>query len=209
MEGFDFFKYFDENKSWLLSGVGVSAIGALWARLRYSGQSKDINASTDRIVQNFSITQTNGKEGGVDVSSKNILDSNEDNLGNRKESTRILFVDDDSRFRVVKILQNSGWRHTKTIKDVKTLDAADVKWADILFIDVQGVGVALGFNDEGLGLSLAIKDKYPEKKVVIYSAENKGDRFHNALRSADSFLSKNADPYQFQKIVEDLTSDLV
>ena len=63
----------------------------------------------------------------------------------------------------------------------------------------------MGFNDEGLGLALAIKDKYPEKKVIIYSAETNGDRFHEALRKADSFLPKNADPYEFQRIVEEFT----
>ncbi|WP_339841810.1 hypothetical protein, partial [uncultured Alcanivorax sp.] len=56
-----------------------------------------------------------------------------------------------------------------------------------------------------LGLALAIKEKYKEKKVIIYSAETEGDRFHEALRKADSFLAKNADPYQFQRLVEEFT----
>lgn len=63
----------------------------------------------------------------------------------------------------------------------------------------------MGFSDEGLGLALAIKKKYPSKKVIIYSAETNGDRFHEALRKADSFLAKNADPYEFQRIVEEFT----
>ena len=63
----------------------------------------------------------------------------------------------------------------------------------------------MGFHDEGLGLALAIKQKYPKKKVVIYSAETQGDRFHKALREADSFLAKNADPYEFQRLVEEFT----
>ena len=106
---------------------------------------------------------------------------------------------------MAKILVKSGWVHTKLIKDCETLDDENIREAQILFIDVQGVGVALGFSDEGLGLALAIKKKYPEKKVIIYSAETKGDRFHEALRKADSFLPKNADPYEFQKIVEEFT----
>lgn len=126
-------------------------------------------------------------------------------LDEYKNETRILFVDDDARFKVAKILTQSGWVHTKLIKDCKTLDERDVVDAQLLFIDVQGVGVAMGFNDEGLGLALAIKEKYPHKKVIIYSAETKGDRFHEALRKADSFLPKNADPYEFQRIVEEFT----
>lgn len=49
-----------------------------------------------------------------------------------------------------------------------------------------------------------LKNKYPQKKVVIYSAETKGERFHDALRVADSFLAKDAEPYQFQQLVEEL-----
>ena len=115
------------------------------------------------------------------------------------------FIDDDMRFKVTKILIRSGWVHTKLIKDCETLDEQDIIKASILFIDVQGVGLAMGFHDEGLGLALAIKQKYPKKKVVIYSAETQGDRFHKALREADSFLAKNADPYEFQRLVEEFT----
>jgi hypothetical protein len=75
--------------------------------------------------------------------------------------------------------------------------------ADIFFVDIQGVGVRLGFKDEGLGLAGALKDKYPEKKLVIYSAEPRGERFHTAFRKADGALEKNADPYEFQQLVEE------
>lgn len=119
-----------------------------------------------------------------------------------KDSVRVLFVDDDTRFKVAKILQNSGWTHTKLIKDVQTLNDTELVDAHIVFVDVQGVGKALGFSEEGLGLAAAIKRHFPNKKVVIYSAETKGDRFHSALREADSFLAKNADPYEFQQLVE-------
>lgn len=77
--------------------------------------------------------------------------------------------------------------------------------ADIFFVDIQGVGLKLGFRDEGLGLALALKEKYPDKKLVIYSAEPRGERFHKALKKADETLEKNADPYQFQQLVENFT----
>ena len=44
---------------------------------------------------------------------------------------------------------------------------------------------------------------YPQvKKIIIYSAEQTGDRFHKTLREVDGSLPKDADPYQFQSIVE-------
>ena len=192
-----------DNKEWLFSGIGIAAFGyiySLWTRKPIVIEpEKNTVANTNKIE--ISIGEKNNNQ--VEKTANN--NSQKKSLDEYKNETRILFVDDDARFKVAKILTQSGWVHTKLIKDCKSLDERDVVDAQLLFIDVQGVGVAMGFNDEGLGLALAIKEKYPDKKVIIYSAETKGDRFHEALRKADSFLPKNADPYEFQRIVEDFT----
>lgn len=200
------------NKDWLFSGLGVSIAFTLitWV---FNKKNRTDNLSSPET--GTSITINNQNNSTIDTSPKSPSEHPSqvstrgagvaNTLEAFKNSTHILFIDDDIRFKVVKILTKSGWVHTKLVKDAETLDDNEIRQADILFIDVQGVGLALGFNDEGLGLALAIKDKYPLKKVVIYSAETKGDRFHAALRKADSFLPKNADPYEFQKIVEDFT----
>lgn len=118
-----------------------------------------------------------------------------------KTSFKVLFIDDQT-FKVVDILKQQGWSCTKRIKDVRSLDEPDVIEAEVFFVDIQGVGRLMQFKDEGLGLAMALKDKYPSKKVVIYSSENKGDRFHKALKRADDYLSKNADPYEFEQIIK-------
>ena len=118
-----------------------------------------------------------------------------------KQICKIIFVD-DRKFSVVDILGKAGWVNTKRVKDVYSLDDNDIKEAHILFVDIQGVGKALQFKDEGLGLITALKNKYPNKKIVVYSAESDGDRFHKGLSKADARLSKNADPYEFQTLVE-------
>ena len=102
----------------------------------------------------------------------------------------------------MKILTKSGWVNTKLVKDIDSLDCHNVLDANIIFVDVQGVGVELNFKEEGLGLAAALKEKYPDKKIIIYSAEQKGDRFHEALRKVDDFLAKDVDPYQFTSLVE-------
>lgn len=185
------------NKEWVFSGFGAAAVIGLlgWVFPKKTGKGGgDQNNSTTINISNPP-SSSPAKE--TEMVKKNLDDY--------KNCTKILFIDDDARFKVVKILTNSGWIHTKLIKDCDSLDQADVVNAEILFIDVQGVGVSMGFSDEGLGLALAIKDKYKDKKVVIYSAETEGKRFHEALRKADSFLEKNADPYQFQRLVEEFT----
>ncbi len=168
---------------------------------------EDKGAQTPTVSQSVVITNNNNAEGmGQPTATSHTKECM--SLPDRKAKTRILFIDDDTKFKVVKILSSSGWINTSIIKDAKTLEEPSIVNADILFVDVQGVGVTMGFDSEGLGLALALKEKYPEKKVVIYSAETKGDRFHEALRKADSFLPKNADPYEFQKLVEELSSGL-
>ena len=192
-----------DNKEWLFSGIGVVVLVGVLNYFRRKPVKVGVETNKPKNLNSIEINIGERNHNSTEKSVKENI--HKKSLDEYKNETRILFVDDDARFKVAKILTQSGWVHTKLIKDCKTLDEHDVVDAQLLFIDVQGVGVAMGFNDEGLGLALAIKEKYPNKKVIIYSAETKGDRFHEALRKADSFLPKNADPYEFQRIVEEFT----
>lgn len=190
------------NKEWFLSGIGATILGLVYTFFSTKKELPIIQPQTNQsvIVTNNLSALVSSQEPKAPETVMSLPD--------RKSKTRILFIDDDTKFKVVKILTNSGWIHTSIIKDAKTLDEPSIIDAHILFVDVQGVGVAMGFDSEGLGLALALKEKYKLKKIVIYSAETNGDRFHEALRKADSFLPKNADPYEFQKLVEELSSDI-
>ena len=120
-----------------------------------------------------------------------------------KTVCNILFID-DRKFPVVDILNDAGWTNTRRIKDLDSLDQKEIMEAHIIFSDIQGVGKKLQFREEGLGLAKAIKQKYPTKKLIVYSAEeqSKIEAFHPVLELADNRISKNSDPYQFQVIVE-------
>jgi hypothetical protein len=115
----------------------------------------------------------------------------------------ILFIDDDRKFNVVKILRDTGWKHTKTIPDIKSLDLELVKNTDVFFVDINGVGKLLDLEYEGLDLALMLKQRYIDKKVVIYSANKNFNSFHPAWDECDYKLEKNALPYQFQNLVEE------
>ncbi len=119
-----------------------------------------------------------------------------------KRRLRILFIDDE-KFGVIQILKNMGWQNIKYMKDVKRVDCEEVIWADFIFVDINGVGSKL-FSKQGLGLGANIKKSYPAKKVIIYSAESIGDRFDDDLRAVDDCLSKNAEPMQFNNLIEEL-----
>ncbi|MBF0164967.1 MAG: response regulator transcription factor [Magnetococcales bacterium] len=189
------------NKEWVFSGIGVPLVGYLINKLI----KKDL--SIPQRSQQVVITNVNSldySDGAVNKNENTQKNKQNISYALEKSEVRILFIDDDTKFQVVKILKNSGFLFVNIVKDVLSLDSPEVIEAHILFIDIQGVGKHLQFNDEGLGLALAIKKRFPQKKIVIYSAETKGERFHDALRNADSFLAKNAEPYEFIQIIEEL-----
>jgi hypothetical protein len=147
------------------------------------------------------------KDNNVETESKNDSLNREAKIDSLKSKVKILFIDDDKKFNIVKILKDSKWKNTKSVVDIKSLDIPIVKEADILFVDVNGVGKLLKCEHEGLDIALMLKQKYPDKKIVIYSA-NKNNNFHSAWDICDFKLEKNALPYQFQSLVEQYSLEL-
>lgn len=192
------FQWLFDNKEWALGFVAASAV-IIGAYIQRPKKEKN-EPNSHNIVNTLTVNNTIGSSGSSEAKSNSF----QPQMVDVKNQKRILFVDDDISFKVVKILKRSGWVNTKIIRDIRSLDDIDVKEADLFFIDIQGVGKSLEFPDEGLGLARALKQKYPNKKLVIYSAEAEGDRFHSAFRLADDQLKKTADPYEFQRVVEQM-----
>ncbi|AMH42850.1 hypothetical protein AXG89_41745 (plasmid) [Burkholderia sp. PAMC 26561] len=122
------------------------------------------------------------------------------------QKTRILFIDDQTDFPVIKIIRQAGWKNVSIKKDIVNFSTPEIGAIDIFFVDIQGVGKALGFTDEGLGLAKALKSHFgKDKKVVIYSAEPRGETFHDAWGVTDGRLRKNADPYEYLQLLYQLS----
>jgi hypothetical protein len=192
------------NYEWVFSGIGVAIVGffltKLFGKKTEGSPLNNTSSNTNTITINNQFSPKN------DTLPSNLEKAEDDRL---KERTRILFVDDQhAKFKMVSILKKAGWSNTKSVKDIIDLDDPRAKEADIVFVDINGVGTTI-FEDQGLGLASALKNKYPEKKIVIYSAETTGDRFHKALREVDDCLPKNAEPYQFINLVESFAKEIV
>ena len=173
----------------------------------FSGNSFSSNISSVNN-QNIPINITNNINTKSEISPLIDTDPNRVVDERMKATIKILFVDDNhTEYKMVSILKKAGWMKTRSIKDITDLDAPVVTESDIIFVDINGVGLTL-FEDQGLGLASALKVRYPKKKIIIYSAETSGDRFHKALRQVDDCLSKNAEPYQFIDLVENLAKSL-
>ncbi len=208
MESKEILDWINLNKEWLFSGIGIVLFGLVWKIFNNNNEES-------KAPESFSSNgnESNNNENNININIDTAIKEKEDNYfvesskysktDDLKNNIYILFIDDDTKFKVVNILKTAGYNNVKIIKDVKSLNLDDVKKADILFIDIQGVGKKMDFKDEGLGLASALMQKYGvTKKYVIYSSETNGDRFNHVLREADDFLSKDADPYQFESIIE-------
>lgn len=191
----DVWNWLSSNAEWVFSGIGASVFAVILGRLRTRSQE-----STDLSPVTVNNHQT------VNVSTTHAPHTQQIGTGKfkQKSAVSVLFIDDDIKFQVVNILKRNGWTNTKIIKDVASLEQPEVASADIFFVDIQGVGVSLGFKDQGLGLVIALRKKYPTKKIVIYSAEN-ANAFHAAFGQANERISKDADPYEFMEAVERLS----
>lgn len=195
-----------ENYEWMFSGIGVILFGyffKVFIQKEKSEKSLETIQNTNNnnvVINNFS---------NVSPEDEPREKQNDKEIDDRlKGKTKILFIDDNhTEYKMVSILKKSGWINTKSVKDVIDLDDLKVQEADIIFVDINGVGTTM-FQDQGLGLASALKRKYNQKKVVLYSAETTGDRFHKALREVDNCLPKNAEPYQFSNLIEEFAKEL-
>lgn len=190
--------------------VGAAIIVPISKKTRQKAGSKGIANDSGRDAANMS--------GGSQLGALNIIGNNnvinppkQDTVGNEQEVVhivdlksvcQILFIDDDKMPSVIKPLKKSGWRNIKKIGDTANIDAAEIRNANIIFVDILGVGKALQFKNEGIGLAAAIKRHYPQKGVVIYSATPEHKLFDPDLDILDGRLEKYAEPIQFSNMIE-------
>ena len=100
------------------------------------------------------------------------------------------------------IIKKSGWKNCSLIKKVLDLNIDKIKKAHIIFVDIKGVGEELFGKDAGLGVAKALKEKYSEKTIVLYSAESNWNIFHEAINMVDERIEKNAKPIEFVSLIE-------
>lgn len=126
-----------------------------------------------------------------------------------KNSVEILFIDNEAFNLTDDLKEKEGWKRIKRIADIESLSQPELKDAHILCVDIQGVGKELGLAGEGLDLIVAIHEQYPEKKIIMYSAEAQGpvDAFHPAEGCVDARLKKSANRYQFETELERLAQE--
>lgn len=80
----------------------------------------------------------------------------------------------------------------------------------LFFLDINGVGLKIGFKNQGMGLCGALKDKYGNsKRVILYSGETLGSLFDTDAKKADDTIPKDSDYVQFTSMITDYAKELL
>jgi hypothetical protein len=123
-----------------------------------------------------------------------------------KDRTRILLIDDEET-SLVESLKGEGW-HIKYMADLDKYNNTDLKDAHIVCVDIKGVGKKLNIKEEGLGLVRNIKEKYPEKRIILCSSISTHDIFDNAIDLVDKKVYKDGQTHPFDSAIEELSYKL-
>lgn len=125
----------------------------------------------------------------------------EKSLPEIKDMARVLVID-NKRPDLVGDLEKEGWR-VKYLDDLDKYNNTDLIDSHVICLDILDVGKKLRC-DSGLGLVEGIKEKYPGKKILLYSSVSKHNIFDVALDKVDKRILKDGQPYQFIRGVEEL-----
>lgn len=201
-----------ENKEWLFSGLGITIIAFVVKKLftqNNRSEDKQTQSQSNSQTQNVTVNMAQPFVAPINSVGEEKEDSPALTIEGIKAQTNILFIDDDKEFKIVPILKKAGWKNTSFFPnaDVRDTNAERIRKAHIIFVDIIGVGKTL-YEDEGLGLVVDLKKKYPQKKVVIYSAIPEHKLFHEAIKLADDQIPKNSQPAVFVSLIETLAEDI-
>lgn len=162
------------------------------------GSSSSGNTLNNNATQTVNINLSQPGSHANSAASQNLTEMP---LLELKRSARILFIDDDRGIKIVGVLKKMGWQYVRIVTDVHSLEDSSILEADVVFVDINGVGRLMHYQDEGLGLALGIKRRHSKKKVIIYSAQEEGRMFHEAFQEADYSLPKTAEPVRFEDAI--------
>lgn len=167
-----------------------------------SGSNNNQTSGEGNSITNIGSININGQKSGLDFPTDISIDE-------IKARIKILFVDDKDDFSIINMLKKNGYK-VDYLPDIEDLDSSLVKYADIIFLDINGVGVAMEFKNQGMGLCGALRDRYKDsKRLILYSGETAGSIFDNDAKKADATLPKDSDLYQFTSYITQYGKELL
>lgn len=120
-------------------------------------------------------------------------------LSKLKREVDILIIDDED-FPLLDDLKKHEF-NIEYKKDITTLK--DVEPYPIVLCDIHGVGKFLGSDKEGAYLVSQIKEKYPSKIVISYTADTTAPSVQKYLHCADNVMAKGTSIEDWAELLND------
>lgn len=122
-----------------------------------------------------------------------------------KKNVRILFLDDEGYD--TDLLRNLGYLDVEKMYEYKKMD--DFEKYDIIFCDINGIAKDLDPIYQGAALAKLIKQTYPEKVVVIFSAKEQLLTFTQFYEYVDDLIYKNMPPAELASKIDQYISQMI
>lgn len=119
------------------------------------------------------------------------------NIKNRK-NVKILFIDDGGFY--TEPLSQLGYKDIDVELEFK--DISRVEPYDIIFCDINDVAKNIYPVGQGAALASEIKRMYPNKYVIIFSAQNQKPSFAKYYEDVDAVIDKTSDQKVFQDVID-------
>ena len=125
----------------------------------------------------------------------------EDDILKLRRKFEILFIDDDE-IAYLENLKSNGFNVTyKTnITNIK-----DVSAYDIIMCDINGVGESLG--KDGASMAAQIKNAYPNKVIISYSAASHSFTYQKTLESVDKRIPKGTSIEDWLNLLDEIIEE--
>lgn len=125
-----------------------------------------------------------------------------------KKNVKILFVDDEGYD--TELLQNLGYLDIQKMYKYDKEDKMDnFEKYDIIFCDINGIAKDLGPVYQGAALAKLIKQTYPEKIVVIFSAKEQFLTFNKYYDYVDDVIFKNLPPAELASKIDQYINKMI
>lgn len=121
-------------------------------------------------------------------------------LSKLKKQFDVLVIDDD-KFPLLNDLKKHEFNITykEEISDIK-----DVEAYQIILCDINGVGKFLGSENDGAYLGYQIKNKYPDKIVISYTADTTSIRNQKYLDAVDKKIPKGTSVEDWASLLDEV-----
>lgn len=122
-----------------------------------------------------------------------------------KSMANILIIDDEEPVELRTLLNKEGWKNYY-LNDLDALSNRKLVDCHVVCIDIMGVGKKLQ-ESSGIGLVKHIKERYPAKKIILYSSVSNHDIFEDSLDYVDKKIRKQTSLVPFILAIEEMAKN--